>query len=188
MKRILVIITITTIFVLFATFLLNNETNVSKKVEKKGCFYKISDNLTIYSLYCLEELADIPIIIEKNLSTKNYNVSIIFFDPLGRGYYSAALLELLLKIPLSYIPVCLYYDEKCDFYSLDIKEDWYYIADKNNKTYNISSEEKLIIFLLQNETNNIIIKENKIYIMGKDEGIRKAVSKFLLWWYGIANN
>jgi len=136
-------------------------------------------------------LKDIPIIIENDLVSKNYNVSILFYDPLGIGYYTASLLELMLKLgyTIRITPVCLYNESGCKLYSLLLDENYYYIFDVDeNITFIVPSDSVLAIFVLQNETNGVIIKNNKVYIVGKDEGIRKAASKFILWWYDIENS
>lgn len=199
----LIIIPILTIFALFVCFdgkimLKNNfsyeSSSISMKLPNGVCATKLQDFI-IYTNFCPDEVKDIPLNISYSNGTeirKLFNRTIVFFDPNGVGNYTVALLNLLYALPKqrTWI-VCIYYDPGCKLYLYNETQDAYIIYPTKQHDsyiiyYELSKNSSFSIFLNIGNSTRIIQRDyNSVLIEGTNSTIRKAVDRFIFWWYGV---
>jgi len=152
-------------------------------------------SLVIYTNFCPEDVNHIPLNISYSDGTeirKLFNRTIILFDPNGKGNYTVALLNLLYALPKqgTWI-VCTYYNPGCRLYLYNETQSIYiiYPTKQNNSYilyYKVPKNSSFVILLNLGNTTKIIQEDyNLVLIEGTNSTIRKAVDRFIFWWYGI---
>jgi len=197
MKRFwLLIILLTIIAVSLSIFIYNN----SKEI---GPLNRYCNNLgCVYTKYKIEELKDIPIKSNENLSyLRNFNITFIFIDPILlnsqlSGNFSVSYLNLVIALnnfaiysnrSLRTISVCTKTSEGCNYYTNNSLEEYFWLFYKN-ETYLINGTKVLRIYIVNSTENEIEINKNYVFLKGNEKNIERVLDKFLLYWYGIINN
>ncbi len=132
-----------------------------------------ADNITLVTQYCFSNVSYIPV----NTSLKDgkdakskYKGVILLFDPLIPGNYTVALVNLAMKIPFD-AELCYYNYTKCPGV----------VTLEETKKY---QQYLFVAVYLSNETK-IVQDGNVIYINATESEIRKAIDRFIFFWYGV---
>jgi len=191
MNRLTKIIPIVILIVILLIFLANHKKE--EQLLKQYC----SNLGCVYTRYGVEELKDIPIKSNENLSyLKNFNITFIFIDPQLSGNFTVSYLNLIIALnnfaiysnkSLRTIGVCTKISEGCNYYTNNSLEEYFWLF-YNNETYLINGTKVLRIYIIDSTENEIEINKNFIFLKGDKDGIVKVLDKFLLYWYGIINN
>jgi len=191
MNRLIKIIPIAILIVVLLIFLVNY--NKEKQLLNQYC----SNLGCVYTKYKIEELKDIPIKSNENLSyLGNFNITFIFINPQLTGNFTVSYLNLIIALnnyaiysnkSLRIISVCTEFSEGCNYYTNNSLEEYFWLFYKN-ETYLINGTKTLRIYIINSTKNEIEIDRNFIFLKGDENGIIKVLDKFLLYWYGIINS
>ena len=157
------------------------------------------NNTTIPTAFCYNDVKNIEVNLSNSFKQKILNSSIynmVFFYPDYSGNYSAALLNLYLRLkylkPNRTLSICLYKYKNCIFYTnMSISE---ICREKSIKVfYNTRMYSLYMIEFPINVSIPIILNlsydigvynySNCIVVSGDVETIRKTVSRFAYWIY-----
>jgi len=182
-KTALIVIVALALFI----FLVNlNHTKDKKQLLNQYC----NNSDCVYTRYKVEELSDIKIISNENLSyLKGFNITFIFIDPDLSGNFTLTFLNLIIYLSrnANVIPTCTKNDKGCKYYTNSSLDEYFWLF-YNNETLLINGTKVLRIYITNSTENRIEIDKNYIFLKGNEEGIIKVLDKFLLYWYGIINS
>jgi len=144
----------------------------------------------VYTKYKIEELKDIKIFSNENLSyLRSFNITFIFIDPELSGNFTVTFLNLIIYLSRNsnVIPTCTKNIEGCKYYTNNSLDNYFWLF-YDNKTYLIDGTRVLRVYIVNSTENKIEINKNYIFLEGSEDGIIKVLDKFLLYWYGIISS
>jgi len=187
MKRLRKSILIVIIVLVILIFLIN----LNHNKDQKQLLNKYCNNIDcVYTRYKIEELKDIKILSNENLSyLKSFNITFVFINPELSGNFTVTLLNLIIYLGRNsnVILTCTRDSEGCKYYTNNSLDEYFWLF-YTNETLLINGKKVLRVYIVNSTENKIEINKNYIFLEGNEDGIIKVLDKFLLYWYGIINN